>query len=318
MSAARRFKLPALIGALALAACTPPYIDKAQLRFAKDYYKGCAREACPMSLEAMSLDQLYAVHLYGRRFHPWRGMSGEFARRGAGTIPFLRARLGAARDGGEVGSIFEIVRAMERLGTFDPRSDPGLIASIQEAASRVKDPGYYLRDEADDIETGEQKPFGFGAGLRWLEGLGKDYDNDFAKRHCRGCDYRAWKEAAEKLPIDKLYAVQRYGWEHFTPSRNLDLVVARRGAEAIPFLKTRLAIAERGLMLLNILSTLELMRHLGTFEPRSDPELIALAESAAARQQGNYAPWVRESAERLRSGAPHPRIEQLTGLTRTR
>ena len=155
MSAARRLKLPALLLGVALAGCTPPYIDEAWLPFAKDYYKGCAREACPIALEAMSLDQLYAVHLYGRRFHPWRGMSGEFARRGAAAVPYLRTKLAAARDGGEVGSIFEAFQAMRRSRTFEPRSDAVLIAAIREAASRVKDPGHYLRDQAEEIATGE-------------------------------------------------------------------------------------------------------------------------------------------------------------------
>ena len=153
MSAARS-RLPLLLGLLVLAACTPPYIDKAQLPFARDYYKGCAREACPMRPEDMSLDQLYAVHLYGRRFHPWRSLAEPFARRGGAAIPFLRARLDAARDGGEVGSIFEIFQAMRRSGTFEVRSDPGLVAAILSAVGRVKHPGRYLRDEAEMLATG--------------------------------------------------------------------------------------------------------------------------------------------------------------------
>ena len=153
MSAARP-KLPLLLTFLALAACTPSYIDEAQLAFAKDYYKGCAREACPMSPDAMSLDQLYAVHLYGRRFHPWRSLAEPFARRGEAAIPFLRARLDAARDGGEVGSIFEIFQAMRRSGTFEVRSDPALIAAIRGAAGRVKHPGRFLRNEAEMLATG--------------------------------------------------------------------------------------------------------------------------------------------------------------------
>lgn len=107
----------------------------------------------------MSLDQLYAVHLYGRRFHPWRGMSGEFARRGPAAIPFLRAKLAAARDGGEIGSIFNIFREMRRIGTFEPRSDPQLIALVEAAAGRNGDDyAQWVRESAERLKSGAPHP----------------------------------------------------------------------------------------------------------------------------------------------------------------
>lgn len=69
--------------ALALAACTPPYIDKAYLPSAKDYYRACGWQSdCSAPADALSLDRVYAVHLYGRSFHPWRSAAGHVARRG--------------------------------------------------------------------------------------------------------------------------------------------------------------------------------------------------------------------------------------------
>jgi len=289
-----------------LAACTPPYIDEQHLAFEKDHCRGCDGEQWAASAAGLPIDGLYALHLYGRSFHPWRGLSGLLADRPAEAVPLLRTRLAAATSGGEVGSIFDAFEAMQRKGTYDVRGDASLIASIQAAAHRVDDPGFHLRDQADEIETGEAKPLTFMAVRKWTEGLGDDYDVKFAKSHCRGCDYRDWKAGAEALPIDKLYAPQRYGWEGFSMPRELDHVLAARRAEAIPFLKAKLAEADRGLMLLNILRVIEVMREIGTFEARDDPELLALADAAAARVKGDYAQWNREIAERLRTGAPSP------------
>lgn len=301
--------LMAAAAALLIGACTPPYIDKAQLRFAKDFYRGCDRDRCAVDERNLSLDQLYAIHLYGRSFHPWRSRTGEFVRRGAETIPFLRARLEAARDGGEIGSLFEIFQAMRRAGSYDIGGDRPLVAAIQAAAHRVKDPGFHLRDQADEIETGEERPFSPAAVRKWNEGYGRDYDLAFAKSHCRGCDFRDWKAGIEQLPVDKLYALHRYGWEHFLPTRNVERQLAERGGAAIPLLKAKLAQADRGLMLLNILSVLELMRDIGTYDPARDPELLAMADAAAARVGGDYSHWNREAALRLRTDTPHPLAE---------
>lgn len=292
-----------------LSGCTPTYIDEAYLPFAKEYYRSCERGQCPVPVETLSLDQLYAVHVYGGKYHHGRSRADEFARRGREAVPFLRAKLLAARKPGEVGDIFGLFKAMRRAGTYDVRTEPALVALIQAAAHRVKDPGYILRDTADELETGEDRPFAVVAVRRWTEGYGKDYDLAFARSHCRGCDFRDWKAGIESLPVDKLYALYRYGWEHFFQTRNVERQLAERGVAAIPLLKAKLAQADRGFMLFNVLSVLEMMRDIGTYDPAGDPELTALADAAAARVGGDYSDSNREAAARLRSGTPHPHAE---------
>lgn len=303
--------LAALAGAaVQLAACRPPYVDTRYVPVAQDYYRTCGWAAdCTAAADALPLDQLYAVHLYGRSFHPWRGAAGHLARRGAPAMPFLKGKLGAARDGGEIASLFEVFDAMHDSGSFDVRGDAALIAAIQAAAHRVDDPGFFLRDQADELETGERRPFSVSVvGRRWLHPHGRDYDAAFARGHCRGCDFRDWKAGAEALPIDRLYALYRLGWEDFHPARNLEPLLAARGAAAIPFVKRKLAEADGGLMLMNLLSLLEMMRDLGTYDPARDPDLLRLVDAAVAR--GRDGAWQHEeAAARLRDGTPHPQIE---------
>jgi hypothetical protein len=298
----------------ALSACTPPYVEKAHLSVAKDYYRSCGWSAdCRAAADALPMDQLYAVHLYGRSFHPWRSAAGHIARRGEAAVPLLREKLAAARDGGEISSLFEIFTAMQDLKSFDVRSDPSLVSLIQDAAHRVDDPGYFLRDEADELETGERRPFSpVVVGRKWLHGHAKDYDVKFAVSHCRDCDFRAWKEGIETLPIDKLYALYRNGWEDFHPARNIEPVLAARGAAAIPFVKTKLAEASDSLMLMNLLSLLELMRDSGSYQPQRDPELLALVDAAVARVK-DYNDSNREAAKRLRNGTQHPLAKLRAG-----
>lgn len=304
--------MAAATAALAVAACfpVPGYVEKAHIPVAQQFYRSCDRGSdCRAAADALPLDQLYAVHTYGRSFHPWRSAASHIARRGAAAVPFLRKRLAAARGGGEVSSIFEVFTAMRDSNSFDVRRDPSLVALIQRSANRVDDPGFFLRDEADELETGERRPFSPSVvGRKWLHGHARDYDVKFALSHCRGCDFRDWKAGIESLPIDKLYALYRLGWEDFHPARNIEPMLAARGAAAIPFVKTKLAEADDGLMLFNLLSLLERMRDTGTYKPSEDTELLALVDSAVARVK-DYDGSNAAAAQRLRADAPHPLAE---------
>ena len=300
------------MAALMAVACfpVPGFVDKAHVPVAQQYYRGCERgSGCTAAADALPLDQLFAVHAYGRSFHPWRSAANHIARRGPAAVPFLRERLAGARGSGEVAVIFEVFTAMQDTKSFDVRSDPALVALIQQAAHRFDDPGYFLRDEADELETGDRRPFSPSVvGRKWLHPNARDYDVAFAKAHCRGCDFRDWKAGVETLPIDQLYALYRLGWEDFHPTRNIEPEFAAHGAAAIPFIKTKLAEANDGLMLFNLISLLERMRDTGTYQPSADPELLTLVDAAVARVKGSDASD-REAAQRLRTGAPHPLAE---------
>lgn len=299
----------AAVPALMAAACfpVPGYVEKAYIPVAQQFYRSCERGSdCTAAADALPIEQLFAVHAYGRSFHPWRSAASHIARRGPAAVPFLRRQLANARGGGEVSSIFEVLTAMQDMKTFDVRTDPSLVALVQQAAHRFDDPGFFLRDEADELETGERRPFSPSVvGRKWLHPNARDYDVAFAKSHCRGCDFRDWKKGVEQLPLDKLYALYRFGWEDFHPARNIEPEFAARGAAAIPFIKAKLAEANDGLMLFNLLSLLERMRDTGTYKPSADPELLALVDAAVARVKQADASD-REAAQRLRTDTPHP------------
>jgi hypothetical protein len=278
-------------------------------RFAASWYEAERRGEAAVPLEQLTVEQLWAVHRYGlNRMHPSRGMSGEFARRGAAAVPFLRAMLERQRSYGEVGSILEALRAMQDRGTVDPRTDLGLIALIQRSARAYDDPYAHVRDIADEIETGTRIPNWFQPYYRdprlggfAREGRGDDYDVGFARRHCRRCSYRQWTAGLDQRPIEQLYALQRYAAENLIRQYNIDHIVARRGAAAIPFYKEKLRGPGTDIMVWNILSTLEAMRDLGTYDVAGDSELMALAAAAAQRVDPDPGP-LSHLVARLKTG----------------
>jgi hypothetical protein len=298
--------------ALALAACMPPlYPGKSgdyDVAVGKAWAKSHGWSGWQEGAETLTLDQLYAIHRYGlNKIHPSPTMNAEFARRGAAAAPFLRSKLESATTYGQVGSIFEALLAMQEAGSYDVSTDSAFVAVIQSQAARWPDKYEYLRDKADELETRSRIPFGVAPwGRRPFQGLGDDYNVNFAKAHCRGCDYREWTAGLDALPIEQLYALHRYGWEGFALSRNIDHIVARRGASAIPFFKQKLAGPGGGSMVWTIASALEAMRKAKTYDASSDAELMSLLEAASARSGKHWRWAIDASIARLRSGEISP------------
>lgn len=299
----------ALLALAALQGCWftlyPGPSDDYDRRFAADFYGRRAALGPPGGIEQLTVEQLYALHRYGlNRMHPARDMNAEFARRGAQAVPFLRAKLVEQQSFGQVASILLAFRAMQDAGSFDARTDPELIALIQQAAHAYPArPNSHLRDLADELETGRRFPERFPPwGRRPFQGLGDDYDHDFARSYCRECDYLEWTEGLEALSIEQLYAVQRFGWEGRDWPRDIDDQVARRGASAIPFLKQRLRAGGSGFMVWNILSVLQRMQQGGHYDVLGDAELVQLAEAAVNRVEGGWAGYVRQNLADLRLG----------------
>lgn len=299
--------------AVALSACPPPiypgHKGDYDLVFAKSYVqRPGSREVSDRA--NLTLEQLYALHRIGReRFHHGAPkVFDEFARR-TETPGFLRAKLEQAPNARAVDAILSLLRGLQRDGHFDPRRDPSYIALIQEAARRHDDKLALLRDSADEIERGADLPSTFGSLTRvpW-EGRGDDYDDDFAKHYCPGCDYYETIAEADRLPMDQLYALQRFYWERDFP-RNYNRYMARRGAAAAVFYKRKLAGKVSGEATWNMLATFELMRDLGTYDPAGDAELMRLAEAAAAKA-GRWRKGIAEDTlERIRTGARHPHLK---------
>ena len=292
--------LPAL-AAFSLASCFPLYPGPSgdyDVAFASDYWRGAT-----LRPEDLSLEQVYSVHRYGlNKRHPATSLSSEFARRGAEAAPFLRAKLEQQQSFGQVGSILEAFKAMQEAGSYDVRSDPSLVALIQRSAAAYEDPYHTLEDMADELETGARVPTWFQPYWRgMLEGRGDDYDDEFAEDYCKRCDYREYVAGLGSLSIDQLYSLQRYEGETKMLGRNIDHVMARRGAAAIPFLKQKLARPGSDVMLWTIMSTLELMRDLGTYDVTGDAELMRLGEAAVQRVAPDLGP-LSVQLERLKTG----------------
>ena len=298
--------LVALAG-LALAGCLPLYPGPSgdyDLTFAKTYYRNTTLANPPRSPEELTLDQLYAAHRYGlNKMHPARGMSGEFARRGAAAAPYLRAKLERQQSFGQVASILEAYKAMQESGSYDVRSDPEVIALIKRSADLYpKDPYHTVRDMADELETGTRIPVWFQPYWRKpLQGTGKDYDKEFAEDYCRRCSYRDYTRDLDRMPIEKLYALQRFLGDKGSMLRNVDQFMARRGPAAVPFLKAKLAGPGSDIMVWNINSTIELMRDMGTYDVTGDAELMRLAEAAVMRVAPDFGPLTVQ-LERLKTG----------------
>jgi len=273
--------------------------------FASSFYSGQRPGAPVTGAEQLTVEQLYSVHRFGlNRMHPARSMNGEFARRGAAAVPYLRAKLEAQQSWGQVASILEIFRAMQDAGSFDARDDPALVAVIQRTAHAYPVRPYSaLRDMADEIETGARFPNRWPPwGRRPFQGLGRDYDRDFARAYCRECDYLDWVAGLDSLGIEQLYAVHRFGWEGRAFPRDVDAYVAQRGAATIPFLKQRLTEGGTGFMIWNIFSVLQRMQHEGHYDVLGDAELMRLAAGAAAGVEGGWSGYVRQNLEDLRKG----------------
>ena len=310
MRAFRNVVLVPLAAAL-LTACPPPIYPKHRgdydLAFAKSYFRGRGPSEAG-DLAVLTLDQLYAIHRYSlERMHHGPRLFDEFARRGHESAAFLRTKLGQAEGSRAVDALLGLLRGLQRQGVFDPRGDPSLIALIQDAARRHDGKLGLLRDLADTIERNEDLPSTIGSTIRapW-DGRGDDYDKDFARDHCPGCDYHETIASAGELPIERLYALQRFNWEREWP-RNYNRYMARRGAEAASFYKAKLASGRGGgEMIWNILSTIELMRDLGTYDVTGDAELMRLAEAAAARAGRWHRGAAGDIVARLKSGARHP------------
>jgi hypothetical protein len=302
----KRVWLPLLAG-LWLAGCFPLYPGPSgdyDVAFASDYWKDATLEGPRTRASGLTLEQLYAAHRYGlNKMHPARGLGAEYARRGAAAASDLRARLEQQQSFSQVASILEAFAAMQEGGSYDVRSDPALVALIQRsAAAYPKDPYATLRDMADELETGTRIPTWFQPYWRGpLEGRGKDYDDDFAEDWCRRCDYREFIAGLDALTLDQLWSIQRYEAETRLLGRNVDHFMARRGAAAVPFLKAKLAEPTSDVMVWNAMSTLELMRDLGTYDVRGDAELMGLAEAAVLRADPNPGP-LQVQLERLRAG----------------
>jgi hypothetical protein len=298
----RGFWLPALT-ALSLAACFPLYpgpSDDYDVKFASDYWRGAT-----LRPEDLTLEQVYSVHRYGlNKRHPATSLSSEFARRGAEAAPFLRAKLEQQQSFSQVGSIFEAFKAMQEAGTYDVRSDPSLVALIQRSAAAYDDdPHHTLEDMADELETGTRVPTWFQPYWRgMLQGRGKDYDDEFAEDYCKRCDYREYVAGLGPLSVEQLYSLQRYEGETKMFGRNIDHAMARRGAAAIPFLKRKLAGPGSDVMVWTIMSTLEVMRDLGTYDVTGDAELMRLTETAVQRVAPDPGP-LSVQLERLKTGA---------------
>ena len=302
-----RFHYLAAFAALSLSACLPLYPGPSNdydVAFATTYFRNTSLANPPGPASELTLDQLYAAHRYGlNKMHPARSMSGEFSRRGAVAAPYLRAKLEQQQSFGQVASIFEAFKAMQEAGTFDVRSDASLVLLIRRsAAAYPEEPYFTLHNMADELETGTRIPFWFQPYYRRpLQGLGKDYDSDFAKSYCRRCPYREYVSGLDQLPTEQLYALQRFDGDTNALDRNVDHFMARRGAVAIPFLKQKLVGPGSDIMVWNIMSTIELMRDLGTYDVTADAELMRLAEAAVLRVAPDLGPLTVQ-LERLKSG----------------
>jgi hypothetical protein len=284
----------------------PPHRGDYDLQFAKFYF-GALEGREVTGCESLTLDQHYALYRYARqRFHHGPRLCGELTGRGAETAAFLRPRLEQAPNYEAVSAILDLIRAMQREGTFDVRGDPDYLALIQRKATELDDRQGRLRDQADVIESGEELPSVIGGWLRPLfTGRGDDYDDDFAEEHCPGCDYHEEIAGADLLPIDRLYAIQRWNWDRDWP-RNYNRYMARRGPEAAAFFRRKLAGDVNGEMVWVILSTLELMRDLRTYDVPGDAELMRVAEGAVQRLSGWRKAESESILERLKTGDKHP------------
>ena len=298
------------IAAVTLTACPPPiypkHVGDYDLAFAKSYF-GSIRGRDGPDASGYTLEQQYALYRFAReRIHHPPRTGTNLVERGAETASFLRGKLEQAQNGRAVDAILSLLRAMQREGTYDARSDPAYIALIQREAAEHDDKYGRLRDVADDIETDTELPSVIGG---WLEplftGSDADFEEDWAEEYCQHCDYRETVREADRLPIDKLYALQRFNWDREWP-RNLNRYMARRGPEAAAFYKAKLSGKTSGEMLWVILSTLELMRDLGTYDVPGDAEMMRLAEAAVGRLKGWRKAETEEILARLRSGARHP------------
>jgi hypothetical protein len=105
-----------------------------------------------------------------------------------------------------------------------------------------------------------------------------DYSVPFAKAYWSTPEGQ--RPATSSLTIEQLYALNQYGRRAFHPWRTMATTFGCRGAEAVPFLKTKITPRTVG----GMLELFVWMRMMGTYEPVADPDLMARIHAAYAAQ----------------------------------
>jgi len=103
-----------------------------------------------------------------------------------------------------------------------------------------------------------------------------DYSVPFARDY-----WRAVPEARPRLAslsVEQLYALNQYGRRAFHPWRTMAPAFGCRGAEAVPFLKSKISPHTVG----GLLELFIWMGWMGTYEPAADSDLMARVRSAFA------------------------------------
>ncbi len=153
-------------------------------------------------------------------------------------------------------------------------------------------------------------------------GPSADYDLAFAR------SWSAERQAGdatpvERLSLEQLYAVHRFGLARVHPSRGRADEFARRGAAAVPFLRAKLEGERSWGQVGSILEAFKAMQDAGTYDVRRDPSLVALIQRAAGRYGDDPHATVRNLADELETGTriptwfqPYYRAPRARGLLR--
>lgn len=131
-----------------------------------------------------------------------------------------------------------------------------------------------------------------------------DYDVAFACAYSRDRGPAEWERPQPDLSVEQLYALQQYGRRAFHPWRAVSEALACRGADAVPFLKTRISPNTLG----SLLEAFRWMRWMETYDVAADADLIARIDAAYRAMPGALR---RGYAEELAEATGRPSASRL-------
>jgi hypothetical protein len=122
--------------------------------------------------------------------------------------------------------------------------------------------------------------------------------------------YSGQSKMFHRLDLETQYELYIMSIQYYHPPY-LYLVdeLAKRGKEIVPLLCSKLTTTKREITVRDIVSLLFEMQHSGTYDVRSDVELMALVEKRVSAMQGIWRPMAKGDFESIRRGDANQRTQ---------